>query len=86
MQVGQIAWSPPSNLTACSAALTTERAMIAPSAISTIARLDVSNSARNSEPINSLLSGGDRLAGYCQVEQNLPVLRKDSAGSETENQ
>ena len=24
--------------------------------------------------------------GYCQVEQNLPVLRKDSAGSETENQ
>ena len=23
---------------------------------------------------------------YCQVEQNLPVLRKDSAGSETENQ
>ena len=25
-------------------------------------------------------------AGYCQVEQNPPVLRKDSAGSETENQ
>ena len=24
--------------------------------------------------------------GYCQVEQNLPVLRKDSAGSETDNQ
>ena len=24
--------------------------------------------------------------GYCQVEQNPPVLRKDSAGSETENQ
>ncbi len=24
--------------------------------------------------------------GYCQVKQNLPVLRKDSAGSETENQ
>ena len=24
--------------------------------------------------------------GYCQVEQNLPVLRKDSAGAETENQ
>ena len=23
---------------------------------------------------------------YCQVEQNSPVLRKDSAGSETENQ
>ena len=23
---------------------------------------------------------------YCQVEQNLPVLRKDSAGSETDNQ
>ena len=23
---------------------------------------------------------------YCQVEQNLPVSRKDSAGSETENQ
>ena len=26
------------------------------------------------------------LDGYCQVEQNLPVLRKDFAGSETENQ
>ena len=25
-------------------------------------------------------------SGYCQVEQNLPVLQKDSAGSETENQ
>ena len=24
--------------------------------------------------------------GYCQIEQNLPVLRKDSAGSETDNQ
>ena len=26
------------------------------------------------------------LQRYCQVEQNPPVLRKDSAGSETENQ
>ena len=29
---------------------------------------------------------GMEATGYCQVEQNLPVLRKDSAGSETENQ
>ena len=29
---------------------------------------------------------GEYTDGYCQVEQNLPVLRKDSAGSETENQ
>ena len=27
-----------------------------------------------------------RRHGYCQVEQNPPVLRKDSAGLETENQ
>ena len=26
------------------------------------------------------------LPWHCQVEQNPPVLRKDSAGSETENQ
>ena len=26
---------------------------------------------------------GALIEGYCQVEQNLPVLRKDSAGSET---
>ena len=57
MQVAQITWSPSSNLTACSAAVTTERAVTAPSVISTMARSDVSNSVRNSEPINSLLSG-----------------------------
>ena len=28
----------------------------------------------------------ERRIGYCQVEQNLPVLRKNSARSETENQ
>ena len=35
-----------------------------------------------------LVSGSVRVVsdGYCQVEQNPPVLRKDSAGSETENQ
>ena len=35
-----------------------------------------------------LLKGQERTPGrwYCQVEQNPPVLRKDSAGSETENQ
>ena len=43
MQVGQTAWSPPSNLTACSAALMTDRAVTAPSVISAIARSDASN-------------------------------------------
>ena len=28
----------------------------------------------------------EALRGDCQVEKNLPVLRKDSAGSETDNQ